>query len=186
MLAALWSELDVSINLAQGVDFTWAFLSRDSITRATGVDLNVQLSPHLILTPSYYFAESRAQGGPWVRSHLPTLAATFVLDAKRCVITDRNRVVGVFSEGSRFWVYQNRPRLDCRLGSADRAASVFLWDELSWYSIAGRNRNRVASGIRVPVSERWAFDVFYLQQHDVRAQPRSLQVLGLTLEVALP
>ena len=190
----IWSELDIRGRVSPGMDLTWSLLNRESFrgahaaagTRATGLDLNIRLSRHFALTPSYYYAESRTQTGQWLPTHLPTLAANLIFEAQRCVFSDRNRLVGVLSAGQAFWVYQNRPRLDCRIGSGRTASSVFVWDEVSYYSIAAWTRNRLASGVHVPLSARYTLDVFYMWQRDVRNQPGRVDALGVTLMGSFP
>jgi hypothetical protein len=185
-----WNELDLSTQMSRRTQLTFALLERWSAnlgepsTYATGIDMNLEASRVLSLTSSYYYSQSQTQAGHWAHSHLPLLAVTVADNEGPCVFTDRHRVVGVLGDASRFWVYQNRPKVDCRLGSVAAGVSVILWDELSYYSIFnGWTRNRVAAGIRASLTTRWALDLYYLHQRDFRAQPGTVHGIGVTLEV---
>jgi hypothetical protein len=91
----LWSELDIAAHVSPRVDLTWALLKRENIrgaeanpsALAAGIDTAVRLSRHFTLTPSYYYAQFKTPTGRWADSHLPTLAATLVLNAERCVVS---------------------------------------------------------------------------------------------------
>jgi len=185
--AQTWSEFDLVTSVGPRTELNVALLERwdlderDAVTSAVGVDASVKVATHLTLTGSYYYASSRTSSGRWIDSHLPVLAATLAMDAAPCVFSNRTRAVGVITEGRDFWVYQNRPRLDCRLPAALRGASVFLWDELSYYTLFDDwTRNRLAAGIRVPLGKRYLLDIYYLRQHDLRARSANTDVIGIT------
>jgi hypothetical protein len=189
-----WNELDVSAKLAEEIDLTWVSrerigdnLKQPSTYYSTGVDVNIAVSNHLTLTPSYYYFDRLTAAENRQTGQVPILAATLADIWGRWKISDRGRLAGVLVNGSaHYWVLQNRPRVDYRLGSEPEGASVFLWDEVSYYSIYHSwTRNRLAAGTRIAVGKRCAVDLYYLRQDDSRSHTREINAIGTTLELRI-
>jgi hypothetical protein len=184
-----WNELDVSTRINPWLDMTWSSQMRFSTrqenpaTYSNGLDLNFRVGDHLILTPSYYLIASRTAAGPWTHSRVSILAATPSYTWGRWTVSDRNRVAHVVGQGTDFWLFQNRPRLDYAIGDG-RGTSIFIWDDVSYYSLFHTwSRNRLAVGTRIAGSQASAIDLYYVHQNDTRTRPHRLDGIGLTLEL---
>jgi len=189
-----WNELDVSAKLAERIDLTWVSrerigddLKNPSTFYSTGVDVNFAASKHLTLTPSFYYVDRLTAAGQRQFTRAPILAVTLADTWDRWTLSDRSRLVGALSNGGAdFWVFQNRPRIDYRFRSDPGAASVFLWDEISYYSnYATWKRNRIAAGTRMAIGRRCVVDFYYLRQDDSRSRIREINAVGTTLELRI-
>jgi hypothetical protein len=185
-----WDELDVSARINPRFDITLSSQTRFSTgqenpaTSSNGVDLNIRVGDHLIVTPSYYLIASRTAAGSWVHSRVPILAATPTYEWGRWTLSDRNRVAQVSGAGSDFWLFQTRPRLDYAIGGEGSGTSLFVWDEVSYYSLFHTwSRNRFAAGTRIAANQTSAIDVYYVHQNDIRTRPHRIDGIGLTLEL---
>jgi len=184
-----WNEVDVSARIAPRVDATWVSTVRYSrsssrpVVYASGVDANIRLSEHIVVTPSYYVIVARTSTGTWSRTRVPILAATPTYTWGRWTVADRSRFVAVSGAGPGLWLYQNRLRIDYAL---TKGASWFVWNEASWYSVyRGWTRNRLAVGARLGLRDGIGFDAYYVRQHDTRGTPGRLEGVGVTLSVRL-
>jgi hypothetical protein len=184
-----WNELDVSARVSPRLDVTWSSQVRLSAPRenpttySSGLDFSVRVGDHLIVTPSYYVIASRTAAGAWAHTRVPILAATFWHGWGRWTLSNRSRVADVQGGGAGFWLLQNRPRVDYAVGPGDGGSSIFVWDEVSYYSVFhGWTRNRLALGARVVGSPRAAVDVYYVRQNDARTRPRRVDGVGVILE----
>lgn len=187
-----WDELDVSARLARDVDLCWVSQGRFSAefsnpaTYLSGVDVKVAAGRFLEITPSYYFLRFISASDRRGHFQVPMLTATARRNWERWVVADRNRFLGAIGTGNDFWIYLNRPRVDYRIGPATKGASLFVWDEIFYFSsFHAWTRNRFAAGARKIFGERWAADAYYLRQDDRRGQPRDINGLGLTFEVRI-
>jgi hypothetical protein len=181
-----WNELDVSARINSLLDMTvssqmrLSAQARNPATYSNGVDLNIRAADHLIVTSSYYLIASRTTAGTWAHSRVPILAATSWYTWGGWTFSSRSRFAQVKGDGSDFWLFQHRARLDYAIGGA----SLFVWDEISRYSLFHTwNRNRFAVGTRIAGSPRAAIDVYYIRQNDSRTRPRQIDGIGLTLEL---
>ncbi len=186
----VWNELDVSTALADHVDATWVTQTRLSTelrnpaVSQSGIEVPVSTSSHLTLTPSYYYVITYNASGHARHRNEPKLAITASQAWHRFTISDRNRIVDIYGSGQRFWVYQNRPRVDFRLGPERWGLSQFVWDEVSYRSDSSAwARNRLAVGARTTVDRKWNIELYYLHQNNTRSQPYRLNGIGLTLEL---
>ena len=187
-----WDELEVSARLSSNVDFSWVSQGRFSAgysnpaTYLTGGDLKVGAGRYLEITPSYYYLGFITVTDRRGQFQVPMLAGTVRDTWRRWTVGDRNRFMGAIGGGSDFWIYVNRPRIDCSVGSSRLGTSLFAWDEMFYVSLFHQwTRNRFASGIKKSLNERWAAEVYYLRQDDSKFQPRRINGLGITLEVRL-
>lgn len=93
-------------------------------------------------------------------------------------------IPAIAGAGTRFWVCQNRPRVECGISAMWPRASVFLWDEVSYYSNSESwTRNRVAAGVRMQIDAGWTLDPYYLHQYYLHSQPGHIHVIGFTAAV---
>jgi hypothetical protein len=103
-------------------------------------------------------------------------------------VSDRNRFIGALgvTGAGNFWVYGNRPRIDYQIGPVQRKASLFIWDELFYFSNrAGWTRNRFAVGGRKAFSDRIAATLYYQRQTDGYVRPSHINTVGVLFELRL-
>jgi hypothetical protein len=114
------------------------------------------------------------------------LASTLKATVGKWTLSDRNRFMGAIGDGDNLWLYLNRPKIDYRLGPRVPHTSVFLWDEVFYFSVFHDwTRNRLGVGAHTSLNERWEAQLYYLRQDDLQVQPRKVNGLGLTLELRI-
>ena len=182
-----WDEVDVSARAARILDIAWVTQGRFSsgypnpAAYLSGLDFKLSAGSHFELTPSYYYAAFETTSGKKGHFQVPMFAVTVRDTGKNWTVSDRNRFLGAIGSATDFWIYRNRPRMDYNL-SAKLGATVFVWDEVSYFSVFHRwSRNRFAAGLRKTFNEKWAAEIYYLRQDDSVVQPRDMNALGLTL-----
>jgi hypothetical protein len=187
-----WDEVDVSARLSRNLDLSWVSQGRLSTgypnpaTYLTGADLKVGLGHYFEMTPSYYYLGVNSVTGHSGHFHVPMLSVTARSAWKGFTVADRNRFLGAIRDGSNFWVYMNGPRVDKPIGDRLWGTSMFVWDEVFYFSLFHEwNRNRFASGLRKQLNDNWAADVYYLRQDDSRIQPRNIDAVGVTVEIRI-
>ena len=187
----LWSEIDITLPLIQRLELTWVSLARFSsqmggpITYANGLYGDIALGEHVTLTPFYsqYSVDGYASG-IWTRTEEPGFDLTIAGGSPPCLLSDRSRVYHVLGEAPSPWIYRNRPRIDCRVGSGPTEVTLYLSDEFFHYSTFGAwTRYRLAGGARKPLNKRCAIDLYYLRQVDQHQLPRTINALGITFEL---
>ena len=185
-----WNELDITLPVSPRLELTWESLARVSsdkggvVTYAGGLYANVAIGDHLTIGPFYdryvvYSYSSRQ----WMHTREPGVELTLTTGASQpCELSDRSRLYRVL--GQDFWVYRNRPRIDCRIGPARDDVKVFVADELFHYTSYGNwTRNRFTSGVHVTFNQRSAIELYYLRQTDERQIPDHIAGIGITLEL---
>jgi hypothetical protein len=187
-----WDEVDISARLRADIDVTWVSLTRFSAqlpnpaVYASGVDVNVGVGTHLVITPSYYYIAFRTVSSPWAHTDTPILAATVLESWNAWTLSDRGRVAGILDDGKGYWIYLNRPRVDYAMHWGRWDGSLFAWDEVSYYSIFSKwSRNRAAAGARLACGSRWAVDLYGLHQNDSEPRPHQINGVGVTLELRI-
>jgi hypothetical protein len=184
-----WNEIDITAPLDGQAALTWVSWVRSNaqgpVTYAYGAEAELHLVSHVTLSPSYYvYGSYKSTTGQWVETRQPTLVATVSEQLQQCDLSVRNRLSVVDGGGTPYEEYRIRPQVDCRIPVEPLNVSVFVWDELFYYSQYHRwNRNRVAPGFRVACNQRLAFELYYLHQYDEEARPRELNAVGVTLQL---
>jgi hypothetical protein len=157
------------------------------VTYANGLYANIAIGDHATLTPFYsQYIVYGYTTGQWVHTGEPGVELTIAGGTPRCQLSDRSRFYYVVTTAPSSWVYRNRPRIDCRVGSGARDMTVFVADEFFHYSaFGGWTRYRFTSGARWVLSKRSALDLYYLRQVDQRQIPGTINALGITLELRI-
>jgi hypothetical protein len=187
----VWNELDIAASVTRQLELTWVSLARLSsakrgvATYANGLYVGIAIGHHLTLTPFYdEYVVTNSATGQWLHTREPGMDATISGALHSCRLADRSRLYRVVDQG--FWVYRNRPGVDCRVGSEPSDTTVFVADELFHYtSFGGWTRNRFTSGARIGLDRRCALVLYYLRQVDERQLPRRIDALGITVELSL-
>ena len=152
---------------------------------ANGLYADIAIGDHLTLTP--FYSQYNVYGyatGQWVRTREPGFDFTVAGDLSQCQLSDRSRFYHVLGGTTSPWVYRNRPRIDCRIGSGPDDLAVFLSDEFFHYStFGGWTRCRFISGARMTLTKGRAIDLYYLRQVDRRQIPGTINALGVTFEL---
>jgi hypothetical protein len=104
----LWPEIDVYIKIGSRIDLNLEAQGRltpslpNPEVYAFGTDVNVLISRYLTITPSYYHYRFDEPGNTVGYGHNVILAATAQYGLHHLHVEDRNRFVGVLTEGQEF------------------------------------------------------------------------------------
>jgi hypothetical protein len=189
-----WDELDLQTRLSSHLDATWVaqgrFSSRLSnpAVEVLGADFNFEVSKYLVITPSYYWFAFRTASGVEGHGHDPILAATMFAKYGALTMSDRNRFVGALGiTGTEdFWIYGNRPRIDYQIGPDSWKTSLFVWDEIFYFSNHNDwTRNRLAIGGRKALNEQTTVNLYYQRQNDGHSSPRVINAVVVLIELRL-
>jgi hypothetical protein len=186
----VWPELDTYCKAGARIDLTLISQLRLSSNIPNpdiwvmGVDANVTVMRHLLVTPSYYYYQFDQASGTLGQGQNAILATTIEETMRAYNFDDRSRIVGVISPSGNFWVYGNRARIERKIGSESSRDFWFGWDELFYFSnTEAWQRNRVAAGFHKAFSERIAVEPYYLHQTDGHSRPGDLNTFGVTFDV---
>jgi hypothetical protein len=186
-----WPELDLSCRTGARVNVTVIAQSRLStdlpnpVLWLLGVDNDVLVNRHFLITPSYYYFRFD-QPGSTAQGHNLVLAATFTQGAGRLRIDDRNRMIGFLITRNDFWAYGNRLRFTFPIGPEEKRVSLFAWDELFFFSSTSSwQRNRMAFGVHDGLTDRVAIEPYFLHQTDGHLRPGHLNTFGLVLKAKI-
>ena len=189
-----WDELDLQTRLFSRLDATWVAQGRFSSRLSNpavgvlGADFNFEVSKYLVITPSYYCFTFRTASGVEGHGQDPILAATVFARYRALTISDRNRFIGALGiTGTQdFWIYGNRPRIDYKIGPDAWKTSLFVWDEIFYFSNhTGWTRNRLAIGGRKALNERTTVNLYYQRQNDGHSSPRVSNAVVVLIELRL-
>ena len=189
-----WDELDLQTRLSSRLDATWVAQGRFSSRLSNpavgvlGADFNFEVSKYLVITPSYYCFAFRTASGVEGHGHDPILAATVFAKYGALTMSDRNRFIGALGiTGTEdFWIYGNRPRIDYQIVPDAWKTSLFVWDEIFYFSNHnGWTRNRLAIGGRKALNERTTVNLYYQRQSDGHSSPSVINAVVVLIELRL-
>jgi Protein of unknown function (DUF2490) len=189
-----WDELDLQTRLFSRLDATWIAQGRFSSRLSNpavgvlGADFNLEVSKYLVITPSYYCFTFRAASGVEGHGQDPILAASVFARYRALTLSDRNRFIGALgiTGTQNFWIYGNRPRIDYKIGPDAWKTSLFVWDEIFYFSNHnGWTRNRLAIGGRKALNERTTVNLYYQRQNDGHSSPRVINAVVVLIELRL-
>jgi hypothetical protein len=186
-----WDELNVKTQLNSTLQATWVVQARLSsqelnpTTYLLGADFNLDVSKRLAITSSYYYFKFRTISGSEGHGHNPILAATLSGRFRNLGMSDRSRFIGALGiNGNDFWAYGNRPRLEYKIGPEEWKSTVFVWDELFYFSNHnGWTRNRFAVGGEKSLNERMVASLYYQRQNDGHSRPSQINALVAVIQV---
>ena len=186
-----WDELDLLTRLTPSLDVTWIGRMRLSeelpnpARYVFGTDWNFSLDKTWVVTPSWYYTTYRTASGSIAHRRTPILAVTPTVSFGSWSVSDRNRLGVRVEEHS--WFYRNRLRVDYRTSGSRVMPSLFLWDEVFYFSqYGGWTRNRLAVGGQEVSGERFTTELYY-QREDNKAggEPRHINTVALVVEIRL-
>jgi hypothetical protein len=186
-----WPEVDVVGRAASHLELTLVSQARLSTGLPNpelwllGVDAEVPLNRHLLMTPSYYYFRFD-QGGSTNHGQNVVLATTFRQSAGRYTIDDRNRVIGFLIPGTDFWVYGYRLRVERSIGPEEKRMALIGSDELFFFSNTDTwQRNRLALSFHKGITDLLAVEPYLLHQTDGHISPGHLNGFGVILKVTV-
>jgi len=189
-----WDEMDASTRLSHRVDVIWIARGVFSVNLPNpadyllGTDWNFSLGKNLVITPSYHYFGFRTASGTLGHGQSPILGITPVFSRGSFTVSDRNRFCGRFGTNGigPSWDYRNRPQIEYRVGPSRWGTSLFMWDEIFYYSkYSGWTKNRAAAGGRKGIGERLAADHYFQRENNEAGQPARTNTIAFLLELRI-
>jgi hypothetical protein len=187
----LWPDVQASIKLRPDVRlllFGSVRFGRDVsavVDRRVGAGFTFDLGKYVLLTPFYQYSLAQPTPQRRTREHRFYLDLTLRLPLKGgLTLSDRHRGELRRINGALSGRYRNRLQLERPVVIHDYKFTPYLAGELNY---DGRfhawNRNRIYLGARLPVREQVTLDSYYMRQHDGRARPGFLHVVGVIVRL---
>jgi hypothetical protein len=134
----------------------------------------------------YFVSVRNAETGARKALWLPAAALTYEIELRRLTLSDRNRVEQLEGLPGSPTRYRNRAGIYWRLSDRSDFTEVFATDEVFYdFSKDSWTRNRAQAGIQFRPQADAKLQIFYMRQNNSYGTPDRLNVLGLTLQMAL-
>ncbi len=158
----------------------------DPTLTAVGLQVDDQRGAWLASATAYLVWFRRATDGARSTLWLPALAVTWLPVVHGVQLAERNRIEQVEGIPGNPVRYRNRIGIDWPLAARPPAPHLFLTDEVFYdFSSARWTRNRLQAGVACPLSPSTLLQLYLLRQDSRSGAPARLDVLGLTLALAL-
>ena len=139
----------------------------------------------LTAEPYYQYSYSDEAGGAFQTESRLAFAATLGApwEWKHWQVSDRNLGERRLIVHRQEWRYRNKLEFRRPVSIKRRQLSVFVWDEVSYSSRAGRwYRNRLALGAGRELTRKVSIEAYYLHQNDGSPRPGNLDGVEMTLK----
>jgi hypothetical protein len=188
----LWSELDVTHSIGTDLSATAIVTSRfgndlpNPILTAGGLQIDYLFGSWTASATGYYVSVRNAETGARKALWLPAAALTYEIERRRLTLSDRNRVEQLEGLPGSPTRYRNRAGIYWRLSDQTEFTEVFATDEVFYdFSKDSWTRNRAQAGLQFRLQSDAKLQIFYMRQNNSYGTPDRLNVLGLTLQIAL-
>jgi Protein of unknown function (DUF2490) len=180
--------IDAAHSLSKNTDFLLGgglHISRDQghiVYRRLSTGFAFHWRRFLTAEPYYQYSYSDEAGNTFQTENRLAFATTVGAPLKHWELSDRNLGERRFIVNKQEWRYRNRLEFRHPVSIERRQLSVFVWDEVSYSSRAGRwYRNRLALGASRKLTRRVSIEAYYLHQNDGFSRPGNLDGIEMTL-----
>ena len=191
--AQVWTEVQLSVPLAQKIDFVLIGVTRFGrnvsrpVNERIGGGVSFKLGKYVTFLPFYLHVASQPTKSSHSTEERITLEATIKFPVGRFTIGDRNRLeFHLHDPRPNFTQYRNRVQVEhpVKLGKAKFAG--FVADEVFYDSIARAwIRNRLYLGMSRQVNQHFTLDLYYVRQNDSHSHPGDIHAVGTTFRFHL-
>jgi hypothetical protein len=127
-----------------------------------------------------------AQSGARTTIWLPAAALTYEIGEEAVALSDRNRIERLEGLPGSPARYRNRASISWHLPGEHAWMTAFVADEVFYdFSKDRWTRNRAQAGLQFQLTTDTRLQTFYMRQNNTSGATRRLDVLGVTLQLAI-